>query len=230
MSKNQQKKEDGFEQLEDVLSSSEQFIEKNQKMIVYVITGVLVVVGAYFGYNKFVAEPHALEAENQIFGAQNYFEKDSFNLALEGDGNILGFLEIIDKYGSTPSGNLACYYAGLSYLNTGDNENAIRYLKKFSADDLLTGNMAIANIGDAYMQMGDYRKAAEYYRKAAASKANDFSTPVFLMKNGRALEKACDYKNAIKSYEQIEKDFPNSPEARDIEKYIERAELLMQKK
>lgn len=229
MSKDQKKKEDGFEQLEDALTSSEQFIEKNQKMIINVIIVLIVIVGAYFGYNRFISEPKATEAANQIFGAQNYFEKDSFNLALNGDGNILGFLEIVDKYGSTPSGNLANYYAGLSYLYTGDYENAIKYLKKFSSDDLLMANMATANIGDAYMQLGEYQKAADQYKKAAAKKANDFSTPVFLMKNGMALEKAGDYSGAVKCYEQIEREFPASPEARDIEKYIERAQLNLKK-
>lgn len=229
MSKDQKKKEDGFEQLEDALTNSEQFIEKNQKMIVNVIIVLIVIVGAYFGYHKFISEPKATEAANQIFGAQNYFEKDSFNLALNGDGNVLGFLEIIDKYGSTPSGNLANYYAGLSYLYTGDYENAIKYLKNFSSDDLLMANMAVSNIGDAYMQLGDYKKAAEHYNKAAGSKTNDFSTPLFLMKNGIALEKAGDYSGALKSYEKIEKEFPSSPEARDIEKYIERAQLNSKK-
>ena len=229
MSKDQKKKEDGFEQLEDALTNSEQFIEKNQKMIVNIIIALIIIIGAYFGYNKFIYEPKATEAANQIFGAQNYFERDSFNLALNGDGNTLGFIEIIDKYGSTPSGNLANYYAGLSYLYTGDYQNAIKYLNKFSSEDLLMTNMAIANIGDAYMQLGEYKKAAEHYKKAAASKVNDFSTPMFLMKNGLALEKAGDYNAALKSYEQIEKDFPSSTEARDIEKYIERAQLNLKK-
>lgn len=229
MAKDQKKKEDSFEHLEDALTSSEQFIEKNQKMIVNVVVVLIVIIGVYFGYNRFVSVPKATEAANQIFGAQNYFEKDSFNLALNGDGNLMGFIEIIDKYGSTPSGNLANYYAGLSYLYLGEYENAIKYLKKFSADDLLVANMAQANIGDAYMQLGDYKKAAEYYKKAAASKTNDFSTPVFLMKNGLALEKAGDYSAALKAYEQIEKEFPASPEARDVEKYIERAQLKLNK-
>ena len=229
MSKDQKKKEDGFEQLEDALTNSEQFIEKNQKMIVNIIIALIIIIGAYFGYNKFISEPKATEAANQIFGAQNYFERDSFNLALNGDGNTLGFIEIIDKYGSTPSGNLANYYAGLSYLYTGDYQKAIKYLNKFSSEDLLMTNMAIANIGDAYMQLGEYKKAAEHYKKAAASKVNDFSTPMFLMKNGLALEKAGDYNAALKSYEQIEKDFPSSTEARDIEKYIERAQLNLKK-
>lgn len=229
MSKDQKKKEDGFEQLEDALTNSEQFIEKNQKMIVNITIALIIIIGAYFGYNKFISEPKATEAANQIFGAQNYFERDSFNLALNGDGNTLGFIEIIDKYGSTPSGNLANYYAGLSYLYTGDYQNAIKYLNKFSSEDLLMANMAIANIGDAYMQLGEYKKAAEHYKKAAAAKVNDFSTPMFLMKNGLALEKAGDYSAALKSYEQIEKDFPSSTEARDIEKYIERAQLNLKK-
>lgn len=221
----EQKKQDGFEQIEDALTNSEQFIEKNQKMIINVVIALVVIVGAYFSYQRFIIEPKAKEASNQIFGAQNYFERDSFNLALNGDGNILGFVEIADKYSSTPTGNLAKFYAGLSYLYTGDYQNAIKYLEKFSSDDLLLANMAVANIGDAYMQLGDYKKAADNYKKAAASKANDFSTPIFLMKNGLALEKANDFNGALKVYEQIEKDYPNSPEARDIEKYIERAKL-----
>lgn len=229
MSKQEKKKrEDSFEQLEDALTNSEQFIEKNQKMIINVVIVLIIIIGAYFSYNRFIVEPKAQEASAQIFGAQNYFEKDSFNLALNGDGNVLGLLEIIDKYGSTPAGNLAKYYAGLSYLYTGDYQQAIDYLEKFSSDDLLISNMAIANIGDAYMQMGDYEKAASQYKKAAASKVNDFSTPVFLMKNALALEKAGNYKEALKIYEQIEKDFPNVPEVRDIEKYIERTKLKVQ--
>ena len=82
MSKEQKKREDGFEHLEEALTSGEQFIEKNQKMIVNVVLVLVVIIAGYFGYNRFIAEPHAQEAANQIFGAQNYFEKDSFNLAL----------------------------------------------------------------------------------------------------------------------------------------------------
>ena len=225
MSKEKVKHEDGFEHLEDALTSSEQFIEKNQKMLINILLVLVIIIGGYFGYKHLVSEPKAKEASSQIFGAQNYFEKDSFNLALNGDGNILGFVEIADKYSSTPTGNLANFYAGLSYLYLGEYENAIASLKKFSSDDLLMSNMAVANIGDAYMQMGNYAKAAEFYNKAAASKLNDFSTPVFLMKNALALEKSSNYAGALKIYEKINQEFPASPEGRDIEKYIERAKL-----
>lgn len=225
----EKKHEDQFEHLEDALTRGEQFIENNQKMLINAVIVILVVIGAILGYNKFIRQPKIEEASNQIFGAQNYFEKDSFNLALNGDGNISGFLEIADNYGSTPSGNLAKYYSGLCYLYLGDYNNAIKYLEKFSTDDMLLANMALANIGDAYMQLKDYQKAAGYYSKAASSKLNDFSTPIFLMKNALAYEKANDYSAALKIYERIENEFPNSPEARNIEKYIVRAKTNLKK-
>ncbi len=225
----QKKNEDKFEQIEEVLTRGEQFIESNQKKIINVITGILVVVVAVLGYNRFIRQPRIQEAANQIYGAQNYFERDSFNLALNGDGNISGFLEIADNYGSTPAGNLAKYYAGLCFLYTGEYTNAIKYLEKFSSDDLLVSNMAIANIGDAYMQMGEYGKAASSYKKAAASRQNDFSSPIFLLKSGTAYEKAGVFNKALEVYEQIEKEFPASAEGRDIRKYIVRAQMNLKK-
>lgn len=220
-----QKKEDQFEQIENALTRGEQFIETNQKLLIRVMIVILVVIACIFGYNRFIRQPRIQEASALIFEAQNYFEKDSFNLALNGDGRIMGFTEIAENYGSTPAGNLAKYYSGLCYLHMGEYENAIYYLEKFSSDDLLLSNMAIANTGDAYMQMGNYKKAAEAYKKAAASKVNDFSTPIYLMKSGLANEKAGNYAEALASYERIEKEFPNAQEAREIEKYITRAKL-----
>lgn len=225
----EKKHEDQFEHIEDALTRGEQFVENNQKMLINAVIVILVIIGAFLGYNKFIKNPKVQEASNQMFGAQNYFEKDSFNLALNGDGNISGFLEIADNYGSTPSGNLAKYYSGLCYLYLGDYNQAISYLNQFTTDDLLLSNMALANIGDAYMQLKDYKNAAEYYTKASSSKLNDFSTPIFLMKNALAYEKANDYSAALKVYERIEKEFPNSPEARNIEKYITRVKTNLKK-
>lgn len=227
MSKEQQHHGDNFEHIEVALSQSEQFIEKNQKSLLTVVLVIIIAVGAWFGYQKLIQEPKAAEAAGQLFGAQNYFERDSFNLALNGDGNKLGFLEIAEDYSSTPAGNLANYYAGLSYLYLGEYEKAITYLKSFSSDDFLMGNMALSNIGDAYMQLGNYTEAANYYGMAAQSKQNDFSTPYYLMKEGLAFEKAGNMGKALNSYSTIEKEYPNSIQAREIEKYITRAKLAV---
>ena len=145
MAKKIDEKEDGFLQVEKSLTASEQFIEKNQKVIIRSVIAVLVILGAFYGWKNFIQEPNVKEAENQIYVAQQYFEADSFNLALNGDGNALGFLDIADQYSSTPSGNLANLYCGICYLNLGEYQNAIDYLKKFSSNDALLGNMAKAN-------------------------------------------------------------------------------------
>ncbi|KIO46750.1 MULTISPECIES: tetratricopeptide repeat protein [Porphyromonadaceae] len=222
MSKEKQKHGDGFEQIEEVTISTEQFIEKNQNLLIKIIIAIIVVIGVVLGYHKFYKQPLAKEAMNQMFMAENFFAKDSFNLALNGEGDVLGFLDIIEKYGSTPSGNLANYYAGLCYLYNGDYNNAIKYLEKFSSDDLVFNSLAKSNIGDAYMQLGDYKKAADYYKKAANEDTNELTAPIILMKAGLAFEKANDYKSALTMYERIEKEFTSSMEFRDIEKYITR--------
>lgn len=227
MSKEKQKRADGFEQIEEATISTEQFIEKNQKLLIRGVLVIVIVVGAILGYYRFYKAPLEEGALKQMFVAENLFEKDSFNMALNGDGNAPGFLEIIDRYGSTPSGNLANYYAGICYLHLGDNQNAIKYLEKFSSDDVIFSSMVKANLGDAYMQQGDFKKASSYYQKATTGTTNMVTTPMILMKAGLAFEKANDYKNALSMYERIEKEFPASMEAAEIEKYITRAKLSM---
>ena len=227
MSKEKQKRADGFEQIEEATISTEQFIEKNQKLLVRGVLVIIIVVGAILGYYRFYKAPMEQEALKQMFVAENLFEKNSFNMALNGDGNAPGFLEIIDKYSSTPSGNLANYYAGICYLHLGDIQNAIKHLEKFSSDDVIFSSMVTANLGDAYMQLGDFKKASSYYQKATTGTTNMATTPVIMMKTGLAFEKANDYKSALNMYERLEKEFPASYEARDIEKYITRAKLNM---
>lgn len=225
MSKEKQNRTDGFEQIEEATISTEQFIEKNQKLLIKIIVVIVVIIAAIFGYQRFYKAPQSEEALRQMFMAENYFAKDSFNLALNGDSQYKGFLDIADEYGSTPSGNLANYYAGLCYLYLGDYNNAISFLEKFSSEDLIFSSLATSNIGDAYMQLGEYAKAADYYTRAVNGNTNILTTPMILMKAGEAHEKANNFKAALSVYERIEKEYPQSMEARFIEKYITRAKL-----
>ncbi len=225
MSKKIEEKEDGFSQVEKSLTAGEQFIEKNQKLIIRSVIGILVVLVAVFGWKKYIYEPNVTEAENQIYTAQQYFEADSFNLALNGDGNALGFLDIADQYSSTPSGNLANLYSGICYLKLGEYQNAIDYLSKFSSDDALLGNMAKANMGDAYMELGDFQKAAKMYDEAASSNVNKLTTPQFMLKKGIALMQANDNEAAVKVFETIASEYPEFADdiQVQIEKYISNA-------
>jgi tetratricopeptide (TPR) repeat protein len=223
MAKKKDNTEERIVAVEEALSSSEQFIEKNQQILTYIVVGIIVIILAFFGYKKYVMAPKEKAAEVAIFNAQYYFEQDSLDLALEGDGANAGFLEIIDDYGSTKEGNLAKYYAGICYLNKGEYETAIDYLKKFSSDDQVLSSMALGAIGDSYMQLGDADKAADYYMKAANKNKNDFVSPAFLVKAGWSYEVMGNWQKALDTYEGIKKEFPKAKESRDMDKYIARA-------
>ncbi|MBN2595549.1 tetratricopeptide repeat protein [Labilibaculum sp.] len=225
--KNNQVSEDNFENLEEALSKTEQYIEKNQKKLSTIALVIIILAVGVFAYQKYYKAPLNERAQNQLFQAQRYFEKDSFNLALNGDENYPGFLDIIDEFNSTPAGNISKYYAGVSYLRMGEFQNAIDYLEKFSSDDFLLSALAKAAIGDAYMELGDTKKAASNYMDASSFNTNDFTTPIYLQKAGLAYEMLGEYKKALTAYETIEQDFAKSAEARDVEKYITRAKSMI---
>jgi len=217
--------------LEDVgsaLSKSEQFIETNKKRLTYIVGVIVVAVLAYLGYQKFYVAPMEQEASSQMFFAEAYFEKDSFRLALEGDGQNLGFLDIIDEYGASTAGNLANYYAGVCYLQLGEFESAVDYLEGFSCEDIMVSSMAKGATGDAYLELGDEEKAISNYLAAANDNPNEFTTPIFLLKTAYLYEKKADYQKALELYEKIQKEYNKSNEGRKMDKYIARVKVLMQ--
>ncbi len=220
-------KVDNLTEVESALTRTEQFIEANQKLISIVIGSIVVVAVGYLGLNKFYLEPRQTEAQEQMFMAQTYFEKDSFNLALNGDGTNPGFLDIIDDFGSTDAGNLSKYYAGVSYLNMGQFDNAIDYLKKFDTDDLLLGPISVGAQGDAQLELGNQGKALDLYTEAYKMNENELTTPVYMLKAGEILESTSKNAEAVKIYEIIKQKFPESNEGRSIDKYIARAKVKM---
>jgi tetratricopeptide (TPR) repeat protein len=227
MSKKIEENPTGFQTVENALSRTEQYIEENQKSLTIIILAIVVVVGGYLGYKKFYLEPSNREASASMYVAEQYFDKDSFELALNGDGANFGFLEIIDEYSITKSANLAHYYAGICYLRTGQFEDAIDNLEKFDSEDIMVASVALGAIGDCYMELDEKEKAASYYLKAGLRKKNSFTSPVFLKKAGLAYEDLQKYDKALKAYQQIEKDYPDTDEGKLIKKYIAALRIKM---
>ena len=221
--------EEKIHAVEEALSKSEKFIEKNQKVLTIVIGSAIVIVLGIFAFQKLFIAPREKAAQGQMFAAQRYFEQDSLTKALNGDGQNLGFLDIIDEYSMTKSSNLAKYYTGIIYLKQGKFEDAITYLKKFKSDDELVGPTAIGGIGDAYMELGQKEKALDYYLKASSQKDNDLTTPLYLMRAAFVYEDLGKYDKAVELYEKILKEHTKSTEARDIDKYIELAKGKLSK-
>ena len=227
MAKKKAQQDDNLHELESALTKTERFIEENQKPITYAVGALILVVVAYLGFNKFYLEPREDEAQSQMFMAESYFEKDSFNLAINGDGNYLGFLDIIDDYGMTKSANLANYYTGISYLYLGQYEDALDYLKNFDTKDLLLGPVAEGAKGDAELELENTDAALKHYRKAYTMNDNELTSPVYMMKTANLLESIDELEVALAIYKEIKEKYPDSNEGRNIEKYISRVEIKL---
>ena len=229
MAKKAQEKEQGSDLLEnqealaEQISKTEQYLEQNKGLTFGLLAILVLGIGGYFGYKYYNDNQNAL-AQVEMFQAEYYFEQDSLDLALNGDGNTLGFKDIIEDYSGTESANLANYYAGVAFLKQGDFKSAILYLEDFSSSDLLIQARAYSLIGDAHMEQEDYASAVTFYNKAADYNDNKYFSPGYLMKAALASELMDDIAGAIKSYDKIVKDYWDAGEAQDAKKHKARLE------
>lgn len=214
------------EALGEAMNKTELFLAKNGRKLSYIFLGLLVLGALIFGYRALVVQPRAEKAAEMISEAQYRFEAEpaDFQLALEGDANGAGFLDVIEKYGSTPSGNLAKHYAGICYLRSGDLENAAKYLAKFSPVKGIPGALINAqNLGlqgDVAVEQQQYAQAVKFYEKAAKAADNNLTAPMYLRKAGLAEQAQGNGAKAAAFYEQILTSYPASMDAREAEKLL----------
>lgn len=208
------------------------FYEKNKKMVTYVGGGLALLIGAFVFFKFYYLPEQEKEAANEIFWAETLFARDSFNVALKGglmvmsaDGQkqMKGFEQVAEEYSMTKTGSLANYYAGICCLRTGKFEQAIEFLGKYDGNDETIAPIAIGGIGDANMELNRVDDAVKYYSKAANKSNNNFTSPFYLKKAGFASELQGNYSDAVNLYERIQKEYPKSAEAQDIDKYIAKA-------
>ena len=222
-----------FNTLDETASKSEQWIEKNSKPLFYGLVGLVVIFLVFLGYNKYIVEPNELEASNELAFPRKYFDEAStagssnidslLTLGLEGaDGNY-GFVDIAESYSGTDAGNLANYYAGVSYLQLKKYDKAIEYLSKFNSDDEMLGPVALGAIGDAFSDIDQQEDALDYYEKAANKKDNEFTTPLFLYKAGQTAMLLKDYSKAETLFTRIKDNYPNADQGNNIDKFINAA-------
>ncbi len=226
MAKNEENKDllENPEVLAEKVEGVEHWIEDNPKIVFGVLGILAVVVGGFFGYQYWMSSQDDL-AQKEMFQAVRYFEGDSLALAMEGDGNNLGFKQIIEDYGMTDAANLANYYAGAVSLKQGKFQLAIYYFEDFKSKDELIQARAYSLIGDAHMELKKYEEAATYYDKAANYKPNKFFTPTYLMKAGLAYEKSNQKDKAIKVYQRVIDEYWESTDFQNARKYKARLEV-----
>ena len=211
----------------DFFGKVQNFFEEKQALLAYGGGGLLVVIGVLlFVFLKWLPDRNTA-AQKAMFKAELAFAKDSFALALNGNGVDKGFLQVADAYSFTKSANLSHYYAGICYLNLKQYDNAVKQLSKFSTSDPILGAVRLSALGDAYAELGKMDDAINNYEKAASFSDNEVYTPYFLLKAALANEKQKQYSDAKALLEKIEKNYPNSDEGREVGKYLARVNAAM---
>jgi len=201
------------------------FIEANKNNLM--IAGGIILLGILYLAFFNGASPEAEdEAGNNIFHAVKYFEKDSLNLALNGDGSNPGFLELSGEYSGTKVGNLCNYYMGIIYLRQGNSSEAYNSFDAFDKGDNLLSAIAYSAMASIKEDQADLEGAASYYEKASGIKKNNQTTPFFLQHAARCYQQSDNKDAALRLYRQIRDDYPNSTEASQVDKYIARLEPI----
>lgn len=211
------------ERIEETVSKTEQFYNENKKTIWGCILAAAVIALGVLAYNQFYLKPKMAEAQEQAYPAEAAFRDGNFELALNGDGNNYGFAQVLDEYGNK-AGKSMNLYAGICALQLQDYEAAVDYLKKYKGKDPILAARAQACLGDAYVGLQRYDEAVSQFEKAAAVSDNLYAAG-YLLKAAVTSEELGNKDKALALYETIKDKYPQSMEAYDIDKYINRIKI-----
>jgi tetratricopeptide (TPR) repeat protein len=206
-----------------IVGKAKNFWEKSSRPILYISGAIILLVAGYYGYQNFYAKPEQIKAADAIWHAQQYFEEDSIQLALNGDGQYPGFEKVAKNFGGTKAGKLAGYYAGLCCLKLKDFNKAVTYLKAFTTDAKEVQAIAYARLADAYSELKKNEEAIEYYVKAAHHFPEQESLSAEnLFRAGLLSEVLKKNDDAIKYYKEIKEKYSRTDRGYQVDKYLAR--------
>lgn len=205
-----------LEEVNDSLTNTAQKIEKNQKLITYVVCGVLALVAAGACYFYLVHQPGQQKADDLVGKADlEYLRQDTVN-ALKDYQAVAGD---VDR---------AAVNAAIILFEQGKYKEAAQYLEKYSADGTLVGPASQSLLGDCYVNMGkeNYDKAISCFEKAIKLCGdNEAYAPVFMIKKATVLHATGKYAEEAALYQEIKDKYPTYNVV-NVDKYIERANAL----
>ncbi len=204
--------------------SSEALIDKYKKPVMAGLAIAVVAVAGFFLYKSFIVEPNNQKANEALFKGEQYFAMNDFDKALKGDSTgFKGLIYIANEYSNTKAGNMARLYAGMSLAQTGKYEEAVKYLESFDeCGDNLISPAAVGMLGNCYAQLNQLDKATATLMKAAKMADNSSLSPMYLLQAGEIFESQGKNDKALDCYNEIKNKYPQSMQAGDIVKFIER--------
>jgi hypothetical protein len=221
--KNVQFEEVQADDAQQVIDRARGFWERYSKIIIYAGGAIILLFGGYYAYTKFYKEPQEVKAADAIWHAQKYFQQDSLQKALNGDGQYMGFEKVAKQYGGTTVGNTAKFYAGVCALRLGDAKKAVSFLKDFSTDAKEIQAIAYSRLADAYSDLNQNDDAVKFYEKAGHHFPEQESLSAEnLFRAGLKCETLGKTADAVKYYKEIKEKYPRTDRGYQIDKYLAR--------
>ena len=145
-------------EFDETIAASKSFFEKYQKQIVYGAGSILALIIAVLLINQFYITPRNQKANEALYPAEQAYRSGQYEKALNGEGEMLGFLAVADKYSCTKAGNIARLYAGICYAETEKYQEAVDILQDFDGcDDEMVSPSTIGLLANVPVALADMR-------------------------------------------------------------------------
>jgi len=220
------KKELKQDQLITTYVKATEFFRNNRKFVSGTLTGLVIAIIVVVAY---LNNRHSdnLNAATELSQVLDLFDGGAYQVAINGDParNITGLKLIVSKYGSSETGEQAKIYLADCYYYLGDYDNALKYFKDYDGSDKLLEASADAGMAQVYEIKGDYENSAKYYDRAASRDSKNFLTAQYLIGAARDYIKIGKKDRAVDLLTRVQKNFPNSPYASNLDYYMAEAKV-----
>ena len=223
------KKEIKQDKLVETYFKAKTFFEENQrKILIFLGSFVVVVLLVIYLVNR--SKEREIEATTLLGGVINLYDQGLYQQAIDGvpAKKIKGLKYIADEYGNTESGEAAKIFLANSYYQMGKIDEALKYYEDYDGDNKLFEATAYAGAAACYEAKGNKEKAVEMYLKAAKVAESEVTTPEYLLYAARLSAELGKKDVAKKLLNQIKKEYSNSAQARDYDRYVIEFEILVE--
>jgi len=222
------------DEIRETLAHGAEAVMSHQRLL-GIILGAAVIVGvAIFGW-RIYSERQTLKASAAFEGAMKIFEAriraagepaESGELTYIGEKNkyedaAKKLSEVARNYPRTNPGRLARYYAALSQERLGRYDEAQKALTELErSSDVELAALARLQLAGVYQKTGRTDDATKLYRQLVDKPTTLVPKPLVLLTLADHLRKT-NPPEAVKLYNQIRKDFPDTSIADEAEKRLE---------
>lgn len=210
MANNKKDVHTSIDELNETLTSVEQHVENNKKIIIWSLAGIVAVAAVILLYYYGIYAPNKKASSDAI-------SKADIELAMGNDSTALAqYMQVADEFSGAQADRAALQSAIILYQK-GKFEEAVKYLDEASFDENLVAPAAASLKGDCYVNLNNLDKAISCYDKAIkSSNDNALYTPLFMLKKATVLNEQSKIADALAIYEAIQSKYPTFTRAYDV--------------